>query len=512
MRIENILLLITNIFVCISVHATEKNLIIVNDPILQRATTNEAGLGLTEERYLGDAIAKTLYQEPKYLHDPILQEYIETIGTKLLIAARKRNIITEAMRNTLAWRWIIFKDSEVNAFALPGGYIGINLGLIVEAQSSSEVAAVMAHELIHVSQRHIARHIEAQKKQAPAWMASILLGALAAQSNPQLGSAVLATGQGLGIQSQLNFSRDMEREADRLAIELMREAGFQAYAAKSFFETLQRVHRLNDEGDYPYLRTHPLNQTRIADIQDRLTTEEQKKPLEKDLEHELIVARIQVLLYKNKQNNPHDQLLSRLSKEKHQKARALYESAIYLGQSGQYTETMQKVVALQGLLTENAKAWRLSQLLIIELALQQKKPSLALEKLNTLLEQADSPGRPEALLIVVIRQKLGGIKTSDFVILERIIAKNPLDIQALQALADLHLLTQNSLRSLELQADARAAMLDYQGAIDRLRAAQAHPLAGQASAKHRNQIAIIDAKRMRYEALQKIQKGYVKLL
>ena len=162
------------------------------------------------------------------------------------------------------------RDPQINAFALPGGYIGIHTGLLLAAQSESEVAGVVAHEIAHVTQRHIARMISQQGQSQLMSMAAMAVAILAARSNSQVAEAAMAFGQAGVMQSQLNFTRDNEREADRVGVQLLDGAGFDPRGMASFFERLQRATRVYEGGAPAYLRTHPLTFERIGDIQGRV--------------------------------------------------------------------------------------------------------------------------------------------------------------------------------------------------------------------------------------------------
>jgi len=153
---------------------------------------------------------------------------------------------------------------------LPGGFIGCHTGLIVTAQSESELAAVLAHEIAHVTQRHIARLIAAQQRVGLASMAALAVAILAARSNAQVSAAAIAAAQAGAIQSQLNFTREHEREADRIGLQIMQKSGFDVHAMPVFFERLQKATRVYETGAPSYLRTHPLTYERIADIQSRI--------------------------------------------------------------------------------------------------------------------------------------------------------------------------------------------------------------------------------------------------
>lgn len=146
----------------------------------------------------------------------------------------------------------------------------MHLGLIGVVSTRDELASVLAHELSHVTQRHIARLIAQQGKQTPLMIGSMILGALAASRSPDAAMAMMMGGQALAVQNQLNFSRDMEREADRMGYGLMAPAGFAPQGFVTMFDKLQQANRLNDNGSWPYLRSHPLTTERMADMHSRL--------------------------------------------------------------------------------------------------------------------------------------------------------------------------------------------------------------------------------------------------
>jgi len=163
-------------------------------------------MSLSAERRLGDRIARQLYRDPDYLDDPVLGDYVQTVWQRLLVSARARGELLPELEERFAWDILLGRDRSVNAFALPGGYLGVHLGLIAAVTSADELASVMAHELSHVTQRHIARMVGRQEAQGPWVLAAMILGALAVGSNPQAASAMIAGGQAVAIQGQLNFS------------------------------------------------------------------------------------------------------------------------------------------------------------------------------------------------------------------------------------------------------------------------------------------------------------------
>ena len=245
---------------------------------LPRDTPNLPHLGdgqtmsLSAERRIGDHMARAIFRDPDYLDDPVLGDYLASLWRPLIEAAQRRGELSPEMAERFAWRLMISRDNTVNAFAMPGGNLGVHLGLIAMTGSADELASVLAHELTHVSQRHIARNIDKQSQQAPLLLAGMLLGILAASAsnNADIGGAAIAGGQALAVQNQLNFSRDMEREADRVGFGVMRDAGFDGQGFVGMFERLQQSARLNDDGGFPYLRSHPLTTERMADMRARL--------------------------------------------------------------------------------------------------------------------------------------------------------------------------------------------------------------------------------------------------
>jgi len=214
-----------------------------------------------DEYRLGQDIMREIRRDPAYYDDPEAADYVNSLGKRLLARS-------DASRQE--FEFFVVRDPQINAFALPGGFIGIHTGLILAAQSESEVAGVVAHEIAHVTQRHIARMINQQNQSQLMSIAALAVAILAARSNSQIGEAAMAFGQAGVIQSQLNFSRDNEREADRVGLQLLEGAGFDPRGMAIFFERLQRATRIYEGGAPSYLRTHPLTFERIADIQNRI--------------------------------------------------------------------------------------------------------------------------------------------------------------------------------------------------------------------------------------------------
>ena len=264
---------------------------------------DDGAMSLGDERHLGDQIGREIYRDPQYVSDPILDAYLVSIWQPLYAQAKRSGALPTEMDVQFAWRSFLVRDKSVNAFALPGGYFGVHLGLLALSETPDALASVLAHEITHVTQRHISRGMSKQSAQTPWLVASILIGLLAMRTNPQAASAALSTGQAAAIQGQLNFSRDFEREADRLGFTLMAPAGYNPEGFVDMFNMLGRASRLSDSGNFPYLRTHPLTTERVADMRARVgefgRASQLANPVAKDpnalLVHRLMAARAGVL-------------------------------------------------------------------------------------------------------------------------------------------------------------------------------------------------------------------------
>ena len=213
------------------------------------------------ERRLGEAIMRELRASRAYYDDPEALDYLNSLGYRL--AAHSGN-------NRQDFEFFLMRDDTLNAFALPGGYIGVHTGLLSAAQTESELAGVLAHEIAHVTQRHIARMVAAESRTTLTTLAALAVAILAARSNGQVASAAVATAQAGAIQSQLDFTRDNEREADRVGLKTLQAAGFDPRGMVTFFERLQKYNRIYENNAPSYLRTHPLTTERIADMAARV--------------------------------------------------------------------------------------------------------------------------------------------------------------------------------------------------------------------------------------------------
>jgi len=225
-------------------------------------SAGDATLSPQLERRLGESIMRDIrFREPSYVDDPEVSEYLAMLGSRLVQASPGARQDFE---------FFAIRDSSINAFAMPGGFVGVHTGLISTAETESELASVLAHEISHVTQRHIARMLGQQQQMQLPVLAALAAAILLGRSRPDLASGAAVAAQAGAVQTQLAYSRDFEREADRFGMRALEDAGFDPHAMATFFEKMQRASRISDDGTMPgYLRTHPVTIERIADAQNR---------------------------------------------------------------------------------------------------------------------------------------------------------------------------------------------------------------------------------------------------
>ncbi len=246
---------------------------------------SQSALSPAQERKLGEGIMAQIRSNPAYLDDPEVTDYLNALGYRL---------VANSPDPAGPFEFFAIDEGSINAFALPGGFVGVHSGLLLASQSESELASVMGHEIAHVTQRHIARLIAAQQRVGLASMAALAVAILAARSNTQVSAAAIAAAQAGAIQSQLNFTREHEREADRIGLQIMEKSGFDVHAMPVFFERMQKATRVYETGAPSYLRTHPLTFERIADIQGRIEGNAFRQ-IRDSLEFQLVRARLSAL-------------------------------------------------------------------------------------------------------------------------------------------------------------------------------------------------------------------------
>lgn len=251
--------------------------------------TGREDLPPSMERKIGEEIMLGVRDDKDYLDDEVSSEYLNEFGSKLL------EVHQEARgESNFDFYFFAVRDPVINAFALPGGFIGVHSQLILTAQNESQLASVLAHEIGHVTQRHIARMLGKQKEDMIIPIASLILAALTMHASPDAAMALAVGGQGLSAQRQLNFSQSAEREADRVGLQIMRDGGFDPKDMVAFFERMQNSSRGYSDNFPAFLRTHPMTSERIADIGSRIRSQQFKTHVDNP-DFALFQSRIRVL-------------------------------------------------------------------------------------------------------------------------------------------------------------------------------------------------------------------------
>lgn len=467
-----------------------------------------AEMSSSAERQLGDRIARELYRSPDYLDDLILGDYVQGIWLRLMDAARLRGELSAELDERYAWEVLLGRDRTVNAFALPGGYMGVHLGLIAVVSSEDELASVLAHEISHVTQRHIARIISRQSNQAPWLLGAMILGALAAASNPSAAGAMIVGGQAAAVQGQLNFSRDMEREADRVGYSVMTQAGFDPRGFVGMFEKLQQANRFNDTGAFPYLRSHPLTTERIADMQARQQLLPATPARALTVVHAMMAARARMLA--NPEVDNLRQALAQVQTPAHaaltpaQQAGALYAAVMAARGLREFQEARRWQERLQLRVSQDPAAAYQARLLGAELALAAGDAASAREQLGASASGPTTQQPPRAwALLRAIALTQGGQARDASEQLQVWLTRRPRDAQAWQLLSAAYTAQGQSLRAVRAEAEAHAARLDYAAARDRLKAAQ--ELARQGGGGDHIEASIIDTRSRQIESLLREQ-------
>lgn len=462
-----------------------------------------ADLSVGDEKRLGEQIMREARRDPDFLDDAVLLEYLQSVWQPLVAAGRELGNIDAELERQYPWEAFLVRDRSVNAFAWPGGFVGVHLGLLAITTNRDQLASVLAHELSHVSQRHIARSVGNSSRASMISLATILLGILAASrtSNADVANAAIAGGQAAGIQAQLNFSRDMEREADRIGFAVLTSAGYANGGMAQMFERLDSASRLNDSGGFPYLRTHPLTVERISEARNRVLLEAAAAP-QPTLMHALMQQRARALM------DPNPQALARIASGESSSPLAIDRvAAMYAGAVAQSllgnpvrAEALaaEAASAAHGLTPRDMQAEQAIGLAQAQARLARADAAGALALLEPLAAQG--AGRP--VLLLHARAALawhqqnapaaaGEVRRSTEA-LQTWVAEHPHDAQAWESLSSSAGALGQRLRSMRAGAEARAALGDLSGAIDRLRAAQAGARA--AAGQEFIEASVIDAR------------------
>jgi predicted Zn-dependent protease len=435
------------------------------------------------ERKLGDQIMREIRRDPDYLDDPLLLEYLQSLWQPLLAQARALGNIGPDIDERFAWEPFLVRDRSVNAFALPGGYVGVHLGLMAITATRDELASVLAHEMSHVTQRHIARSIANSRKQSLIGIAALIVGLLAASRARSVdgANAAIVGSQAATAQGQLNFSRDAEREADRVGFAMLAGAGFAPGGMAAMFEKLDQSSRLNDSGGFPYLRSHPLTTERIGEARMRLGTAAQVAPVSV-VEHSLAQARARVLMDPRVDALRRWQALDtdRSARTLADKLAAATGSALastLLRDWGRADAALSNAqTLLRGADRPEPRAERFVQLLAVQSMLLRGENQRA----AALLQPYAADGSRPAVLLngrVALAQAAAGPAAATLLNpraeeLQTWVALHPSDAEAWVLLGQTWTRLDQPLRALRADAESRLAVGDLGGAVDRLRAAQ----------------------------------------
>jgi len=457
-------------------------------PALGDAGTEDLSIG--DERRLGEQIMREARRDPALLDDAVLLAYVQSLWQPLVQAARARGDIDANLERQFPWEIFLVRDRSVNAFALPGGYVGVHLGLVAITSNRDQLASVLAHELTHVTQRHIARSIGNARSTSLVGIAALLIGILAASrsNNVDVANAAIMGGQGAALQGQLNFSREMEREADRIGFAVLSGAGFATGGMAQMFERLQGNTAVADSGAFPYLRTHPLTVERISEARSRMLLAGAEAAPRPTLQHALMQARARVLM------DPSTQTMQRLaggatsSPHATDRIAALYGGAMArmrLG-DGAAAEEMaaQALRQAQALPARDAEAERVLALLPAEARLAMGDGAGAWRALEAVAAAPATAARNDRSVLTLraqaalkwherdARAAADAVRASTEA-LQTWLSEHTRDAPAWQLLAGTADALGQKLRSMRASAEAQAALGDLNGAIDRLRAAQA---------------------------------------
>jgi predicted Zn-dependent protease len=482
----------------------------VNLPALGDAVSDEFSPGA--ERRLGEQIMRDVWRDPAYLDDPLLLDYVQSLWQPLLAAARQRGDIGAEIGPHFAWEAFLVRDRSVNAFALPGGFVGVHLGLIAMTANRDELASVLAHELSHVTQRHIARGMSQQGRQSLLAMAAMILGVIAASragSADGVNAAIVGS-QAAAIQGALNYTRDMEREADRIGYALFAGAGFAPGGMAGMFEKLEAASRLNDNQAFPYLRTHPLTTERIGEARARITGAQAAAVNGARLEHALMRARARVLMDTRDESLKRAQLQGReipadtAAAERVGLLAASAQASLLLRDAPRALRDLDAAQAVLAGAATDGRAVRALKLMQLQALGERADIERAQAVLRTLADDGSRPvllARAQLALTAAPgdaarRDELKRVAED----LQTWVATRAQDALAWDLLSQAWMRLDQPLRALRAQAESRYALGDLAGAADRLRAGQQMARGPGARRAEFIEVSVIDARLRDVEA------------
>lgn len=411
-------------------------------------------VSIDKEQVIGDALMRQLRSQAPIVNDPLLEEYIQDLGNRLVIQAENVKF---------PFKFFLINNPEINAFAFFGGHIGVHTGLIDAADTESELASVLAHEVAHVTQRHIARRIEAQKRSSPLQIASLLGGILLAVANPEAGIAAISAGNAASRQFSINYTRQNEKEADRTGMRILYQAGFDPNGSASFFGKLAEKNRFKSK-PFAFLLTHPLPESRIADARSRAMSYRPTR-LRPKLEFHLVKARIKARYTDNNKRNI-EQFRHQLNKQEY-----VFREAVEYGLALSLFEA-EKVAEADDIIN-NLLKHSPNNLFYLDLAtdtaLAQKKYDLAIQRLQARAEQLPR-NRVISLNLANAAIQQGSYDKATRILKDYLLV-NPEHLLSYQLLADAYTQSKQKLEMHQTKAEIFALISAYPLAIDELHTA-----------------------------------------
>ncbi len=402
-----------------------------------------------QDQALGAAFMRQLRQHDVILDDPEATAYLRAVGHRLTLHSESPGF---------SFKFFLVKDGSINAFAGPAGHIGANTGLITAAESESELAGVLAHEIAHVTQRHLARAFESDSRMSLPTTAAILAAILIGTQDSTAGAAALTAASAASMQHQINFTRANEQEADRVGIQTLADAGFDPLGMPRFFERLQKNSRLYGTRPPEFLSTHPVTTNRIAEASTRAEAYPRVESAD-ELQFRLMRAKLRVGGYLNP-----SQVLSDFQryhgKDGGNIPEERYELALLLGVNEQYEaavailaqlhkqdpDRMAYRLALANMLQKSGQADKAAQLYRDTLALYPGEPAIVLPYASLLLaEQKNS----QALELLTDLTSANPDEPSGFKLLAQAAGQDRQNAQAHMAMAQYFYLNGYTTKALE---------------------------------------------------------------
>ncbi|OIQ25551.1 M48 family metallopeptidase [uncultured Vibrio sp.] len=476
------------ICLCVATAIASPSVSIANNIELPDIGTVAGGtLTIDQEIIYGDAYMRMLRNSQPIINDPVLNEYIDTLGHRLVASAN--DVKTP-------FTFFMIRDRNINAFAFFGGYVALHSGLFLHAQSESELASVVAHEIAHVTQRHLARRMEDQARRSPATMAALAASLLIAIAAPEAGIAAITAATAGNIQSQINYTRSNEKEADRFGINTLAKAGFEVKAMPRFFSRLADEYRYASKPP-PMLLTHPLPEDRITDSRERARNFPPMRIMP-SLDYQLSRSRI-VARYANIDSSASADWLQRAEKRADKDVAPAYR----YGQALVYMDNNELDKA-EPILEELIKLDPYNNFYLDALSdfyIEKKTP----EKAKSMLERALKSKPNNAVLTINYANVLLKLEENNEAIrvLQRYTHDNPNDTNGWHLLSEAHIALGNSAEDLAARAEILALRANWNKAIQFY--TQAGQLAELGSLKQARYDARIDqlmVQRERFLSLQ----------